>query len=130
MATWQLDATADIGARTPKALAKWAGRAAVAKGRLALADRKLRALEEETRDVRARGLNAWSEAAFQLMEQQLPGEVAVLPALAELSMAVELLDMAERVLRILELLPRSAEAAKPTFGNHKPGGSNVQSHRG
>lgn len=105
MAAWTTEIAADIGLRTPKALAKWAGRAATAQGRLALATCRLKALDTETEQVRARGLNAWNEAAFQLMREQLPGDVFVQPAQAEMSMAVELLDLAERALHLLETLP-------------------------
>lgn len=119
VAAWLKEAAADLTAPTPRermaAVLKWAARAANVKGAATLADRGLRHQELLDLQCRFRADGMPTDAGEQLVLAKAPSEIEMSRARADYSTAVELLELAERITRLLER-PRAnsgQSSAKP-----------------
>lgn len=121
VAKWLVEAATDLTAPTPlarmAAVLRWTGRVANVKGVATLADRALKQQELLELQCRFRADGMPSDAAMQLVMAHGPSDVEMARARADYSTAVELLELAERIARLLELTRRAAPAVevKPRY---------------
>lgn len=112
---WLAEAATDLKAPSLGSVLRWNARVANVKGVATLADRALKQQELLELQVRCRADGMPSDAAAQLVMAKGPSEIEMGRARADHSTAVELLELAERITRLLER-PRAKaeqEATKP-----------------
>jgi hypothetical protein len=115
VAAWLKEAANDLKSPSLGSVLRWTARAANVKGAATLADRALKQLELLELQCRFRADGMASDAGAQLVMQHGVSEFEMARARADYSTAVELLEFAERVTRLLER-PRAKaeqEATKP-----------------
>lgn len=126
---WLKEAATDLTAPLPRermaSALKWTSRIANVKGVVALTDRALRQQEMLELQCRFRADGMPSDAAASFVMANGPSELELSRARAEYSTAVELLELAERIARLLERPRRQANngqpAANPRFGVQQGG---------
>lgn len=116
VAAWLKEAAGDLKAPTLGAALRWLGRVANVKGVVALTDRALRQQELLELQCRFRADGMPTDAAAEFVMKNGPSEIELSRARAEYSTAVELLELAERIARLLER-PRRAVNTGQTGGN-------------
>lgn len=112
---WLAEAATDLKAPSLGSVLRWNARVANVKGVATLADRALKQQELLELQCRFRADGHGWEGARDMVMQNAPSEIEMGRARADYSMAVELLEFAERVARLLER-PRAKaeqEATKP-----------------
>ena len=126
IAAWLKEAATDLTAPTPRermaAVLRWTARVANVKGVLTLADRGLRQQEQIELQCRFRADGMPTDAGAQLVMSHGPSEVEMGRARADYSRAVELLELAERIARLLERPRNSGQASikqPPRFGSQQ-----------
>lgn len=117
---WLAEAANDLKAPSLGAVLRWTARVANIKGVSLLAERALKQLEILELQVRCRADGMPTDAAAQLVMQHAPSEIETSRARADYSMAAELLELAERISRLIER-PRAtasqADRQAPRFAN-------------
>lgn len=110
---WLKEAAEDLKSPSVGNVLRWTARAASAKAAVYLADRSLKQQEQMELSCRYRADGMPTDAAAQLVLAHGPSEIEMARHRADYSCCVELLELAERIARLLER-PRARPAQQET----------------